>query len=36
VQQSRLVTLDGCGHAIHNEKPDEAADAIISFLKTAP
>ena len=36
VPQSRLVTLDGCGHAIHNEKPDEAADAIISFLKTAP
>ncbi len=29
---SKLVTLDACGHAIHNEKPDEAADAIISFL----
>lgn len=30
---SKLVTLDACGHAIHNEKPDEAADAIIPFLK---
>ncbi len=36
VPQSQLVTLDECGHAIHNEKPDEAADAIISFLKAAP
>ena len=35
VPHSQLVTLDECGHAIHNEKPDDAADAIISFLQTA-
>ena len=33
VPDNDLVTIERCGHAIHNEKPDEAADAIIGFLK---
>jgi pimeloyl-ACP methyl ester carboxylesterase len=32
VPNSELVTIEKCGHAIHNEKPDEAADAVIAFL----
>jgi pimeloyl-ACP methyl ester carboxylesterase len=32
VANSELVTIEQCGHAIHNEKPDEAGDAIIAFL----
>ena len=35
VPQGELVTLEECGHAIHNEKPDEAADAIEAFLAKA-
>jgi pimeloyl-ACP methyl ester carboxylesterase len=29
---AKLVTIEACGHAIHNEKPDEAADAMIAFI----
>jgi pimeloyl-ACP methyl ester carboxylesterase len=32
VRGGELVTIEQCGHAIHNEKPDEAADAIVAFL----
>ena len=32
VPDNKLVTIEACGHAIHNEKPDEAADAIVAFL----
>ncbi len=34
VHGADLVTIENCGHAIHNEKPDEAADAMLAFLKT--
>lgn len=33
VAGSERVTIEECGHAIHNEKPDEAADAILAFLR---
>lgn len=37
VPAGELVTIDQCGHAIHNEKPDAAAEAILDFLgKQAP
>lgn len=35
VPHNELITIEQCGHAIHNEKPDEAADAIIAFLNRA-
>jgi pimeloyl-ACP methyl ester carboxylesterase len=32
---ARLHTIEECGHAIHNEKPDEAAQAMLAFLAGA-
>lgn len=33
---ARLVMLDGVGHLIHYERPQEAADAIRAFLQQLP
>ncbi len=33
--KAQTATLEECGHAIHNEKPDMAAQHIISFIEGA-
>lgn len=35
VSHGKLAVIEDCGHAIHNEKPDEAAEHILSFLAQA-
>lgn len=35
VRNSELAVIEDCGHAIHNEKPGEAASRMLSFLQEA-
>lgn len=35
-KNARTVILDGAGHALMAERPDEVLDALIGFLRTAP
>ncbi|MEX2269493.1 MAG: alpha/beta fold hydrolase, partial [Acidimicrobiia bacterium] len=32
---ARVVTIDKAGHALHLERPDELAQALVSWLETA-
>ena len=34
LKNSELIIIDQCGHVPHLEKPVEAADAILQFLKS--
>lgn len=35
VASAKLAVIEDCGHAIHNEKPGEAADRMLRFLAEA-
>ncbi|MFP3949346.1 MAG: alpha/beta fold hydrolase, partial [Longimicrobiales bacterium] len=36
IPDSRLVSIQGCGHMLNWEKPDEVAEAIEEFLSSRP